>query len=110
MACSRVKYNFYHTTELDYASKPQTSWIGHTKEFEARNLTFRETKEIMRYFKAVYIRRVTNTNILLEFKQISCFLLRLLNVAKPSFVYHVGEFPQTCSMSPCNSALFRGNF
>ena len=64
----------------------------------------------MRYFKAVYIWRVTNTNILLEFKQISCFLLRLLNVAKPSFVYHVGEFPQTFSMSPCNSDLLQENF
>jgi len=110
MVCSRVNYNFYHTTELEYASKPQTSWIGHTKVFEARNPTFRETKEIMRYFKAAYIWCVTNTNILLEFKQISCFLLRLLNVAKPSFVYHVGKFPQTSSMTPCNSALLQGNF
>jgi len=25
MVCSRVNYNFYHTTELEYASKPQIS-------------------------------------------------------------------------------------
>jgi len=110
MVCSRVNNNFYHKTEQDYASKPQTSWIGHTKEFEARNPTFRGTKEIMRYFKAVYVWRVANTNILLEFKQISCFFLRLLSVAKPSFVHNVGEFPQTCSTSPCNSVLLQGNF
>jgi hypothetical protein len=64
----------------------------------------------MRYFKAVYIWRITNNNILLEFKQISCFLLGLLNVAKAIFVFHVGEFPQTCSMSPCNSTNLQENF